>query len=372
MQRVAVRPRGNWQKRCEALGFSFHSIGGCYWVENAAFEFSAAEVDALESATEELERLCLEAVDHVVTHDWFARLDIPFASAKLAKDSWKRQERNIVGRFDLHFDGQGPPKLYEYNADTPTALLEASVVQWHWFEDTHKGADQFNSIHERLIEAWKGSGVSAKTRLYFTCDTDSEEDWVTTEYLRDTAVQAGLDTAFIALKDIGYREGRFVDLDERPITAMFKLYPWEWLLTDKFGAYVSTARLRVIEPAWKMVLSNKGLLAILWELFPDHPNLLPAAFDQARVRGDVVRKPLLSREGANIAVLAGGREARETPGPYRGPYVYQAALPPPVFDGNHVVIGSWVIASQAAGIGIREDDGPITVNTSRFVPHFFR
>jgi glutathionylspermidine synthase len=39
--------------------------------------------------------------------------------------------------------------------------------------------------------------------------------------------------------------------------------------------------------------------------------------------------------------------------------------------GSFPVIGSWVIGDAAAGIGIREDDGPITRNSSRFVPHYF-
>ncbi len=110
-----------------------------------------------------------------------------------------------------------------------------------------------------------------------------------------------------------------------------------------------------------MILSNKGILAVLWELFPGHPNLLPAAFEPGRIEGAVVRKPLLSREGANVAVERDG--AWWNPGgPYRGPYVYQAAMPPPSFDGNHAVVGSWMIASRSAGISIREDDTPVTLN----------
>lgn len=370
MRRVRVDERPGWRRRQEELGFTFHSVGGRYWVEDAAYELTAAEVDLLEDATNELERICLLAVERVIADKLFGRLGIDASAGALAEQSWRRRERNIIGRFDLHFDGSGPPKLYEYNADTPTALFEASVAQWHWFEETNVGGDQFNSIHERLIAAWKASRLPKGT-VYFACDAESEEDTVTTEYLRDTCAQAGLDTEFIAVQDIGHKDGKFVDLENRPIGALFKLYPWEWLLADEFGKLVGASGTRFVEPAWKMVLSNKGILAILWEMFPGHANLLPAALSEGVVQGTVVRKPLLSREGANIAVIGEGGAA-ETAGPYRGPYVWQAALPPPVFDGNHVVVGSWVIASQSAGIGIREDDGPITVNTSRFVPHYFR
>lgn len=370
MQRVRVVERPHWRQRQEELGFTFHSVGGRYWVEDSAYAFSAAEIDVLEDATNALERACLEAVERVIEDKLFDRLHIAPAAAELATKSWQSQERNVVGRFDLQFDGGAPPKLYEYNADTPTALFEAAVAQWHWFEETRIGGDQFNSIHERLIACWKTYGLKQR-RVHFTCDPESDEDRVTTEYLRDTCAQAGHQTEFVAIGDIGLNDGRFVDLQDRPIEALFKLYPWEWLLQDKFGASIAGSGTLLIEPAWKMILSNKGILVILWEMFPGHPNLLPASFDERAIEGTAVRKPLLSREGANVALREEGWKP-ETAGPYRGPYVYQAALPPPVFDGNHAVIGSWVIASEAAGIGIREDDGPITRDTSRFVPHFVR
>jgi glutathionylspermidine synthase len=63
----------------------------------------------------------------------------------------------------------------------------------------------------------------------------------------------------------------------------------------------------------------------------------------------------------------------QTDGPYgREGFVYQAWQPLPCVDGNYPVIGSWVIAGKPHGIGIREDSTPITRDTSRFVPHFFR
>ena len=52
-------------------------------------------------------------------------------------------------------------------------------------------------------------------------------------------------------------------------------------------------------------------------------------------------------------------------------FVYQAYQPLPVFDGNHALVGSWVIDGQSAGMCIREDSSPITSNSSSFVPHYF-
>jgi glutathionylspermidine synthase len=284
-----------------------------------------------------------------------------------------------MGRFDLAFDGTGPPKLLEYNADTPTALLEASVVQWHWLQQTvmsaEPQADQFNSLHEKLVANWRALAMtwSANTPVHFTCAGDSEEDRGNLGYLRDVATQAGVTTKFIAIEDVGWNaeRGAFVDLDEEEISVLAKLYPWEWLAAEPFGAHLLEARIRVLEPAWKMLLSNKGLLPILWELFPGHENLLPASFDKGRISGDWVEKPLLSREGANVTIHR--RDATiAAPGEYGAEgCIYQAYTPVPRFGDDYVTIGSWVIGDAPAGIGLREDQSEITRNTSRFVPHYF-
>jgi glutathionylspermidine synthase len=127
----------------------------------------------------------------------------------------------------------------------------------------------------------------------------------------------------------------------------------------------------MIEPPWKLILSCKGILPLLWELFPDHPNLLPAYFTEERLPGDRVIKPLYSREGANVRIVRGG-EVITSGGSYgREGTICQQYLPLPCFDGNYPVVGSWVIGGEPAGIGIREDRSEITTNSSRFIPHYF-
>src|SRR5262249_10860240 len=225
-------------------------------------------------------------------------------------------------------------------------------------------------IHERLIEAWKAMAIKG-SRLHLTCVRDHEEDRATVDYLCDTAIQAGLEARFLHIDEIGWDERQFVDLANRRIDTPFKPYPWEWLVAEEFGKNIGPSGVRMIEPAWKMVLSNKGVLALLWDMFPDHPNLLPASLEAADAEPPYVKKPLLGREGANISLVDGARSI-STEGDYGAEgFVYQAKAELPEFAGNWPVIGSWVIASESAGIGIREDDSPITRDTSRFVPHFF-
>ena len=79
--------------------------------------------------------LCLDAVDRIVRAGRYAELGLDDIAARLVERSWRASEPALYGRMDLSWDGSGPPKLLEYNADTPTALFEASVVQWHWQQE---------------------------------------------------------------------------------------------------------------------------------------------------------------------------------------------------------------------------------------------
>jgi glutathionylspermidine synthase len=375
MERIRLAPRPDWRKRAEALDFSFHTIDGKpYWVEDAAYRFTADEVDALDDATGELEQMCLALVDRTVQSGAYEPFHLPDEAIQLAEASWKHGHKNLYGRFDLSLPAGQPAKLLEYNADTPTALYEASVVQWEWLQTVQPDADQFNSIHEKLIEAWGAMGLPERV-VHFACVRDHAEDRGTVDYLRDTAIQAQLEAPFLHVDEIGWNGADFVDLEDKPIATLFKLYPWEWLVREAFAENVRKSRTLFIEPAWKMLLSTKAILPLLWEMAPGHPNLLPASFDPRAIEGPVAAKPLRGREGANVKLSengAAGVALAKSDGPYGDePPVYQAMAKLPEFAGNHAVIGSWVVASRPAGIGIREDDGPITRDTSRFVPHFF-
>jgi glutathionylspermidine synthase len=375
MHRERCTPRPNWQRRCEELGFHYHTIDGTYWDESACYRFSAEEVDTLEAATAELHRICLEACDHIVAKRRLTEFAIPAAFHSLVIESWRAQDPALFGRFDIAWTGSDAPKMLEYNADTPTALLEASVVQWQWMEEVKAGSDQFNSIHEKLIEQWSAfrDAVPKDDPITFVCAKDSQEDLGNLEYLRDTALQAGFGTEQLYIEDLGWDQGDqcFVTAEEHPVTALFKLYPWEWLVNETFGQHLLAKSCVMIEPPWKMLLSNKAILSVLWELFPNHANLLPAYRDPTRLTGDYVRKPILSREGANIA-LRRAAGAITTEGDYGAEgFVYQGYAPVFTADNQFAVIGSWIIGNEPAGIGMREDATPITQNTSRFVPHYF-
>jgi glutathionylspermidine synthase len=377
VQRRVAHPRPDWEKTVEGQGLIYHHTkDSVYWDESAFYAFSSREVDELEAATNEIQRIALEAGQHIIDENRFDEFGIPAAARDAIVWAWNSEPPAIYGRLDLAYDGAHPPKLLEYNADTPTALLEASVVQWYWLEDTQPGADQFNSIHERLVAKWKELKDYLAGPLHFAAAEDVQaEDLMTTTYLRDTATEGGLDTSALLVKDIGWdaEAHRFVDLEGAPIQSIFKLYPWEWLVHEEFGSHLLETYRTVqwIEPIWKMLWSNKALLAVLWELYPNHPNLLPTYLDGPRELTRYVKKPKMGREGANITLVAD--ETIQTPGDYgEEGFVWQALAEPAKFDGNYPIIGSWLVDGVSCGMGIRESTGLITDNLSRFVPHMFR
>lgn len=373
MRRHTIDPRPDWQKRVEKYGLHFHTLRGePYWDESACYAFSKYEIDTLERATYALYEMCIDLVQHVIDNRMFGLFLIPPEFEELVVRSWDQDHPSIYGRFDLAFNGVDPPKLLEFNADTPTGLVEAAVAQWFWLKDVDERGDQFNSIHERLIGGWKDIRDQDDRPIHFAAMRGNVEDYITVEYLRDTAIQAGLQTEYVDVENVGWdrSRSRFVDAKNRPIERCFKLYPWEWLVRDQFGRNVLTSPTLWMEPAWKMILSSKSILPLLHQLHPDSPYLLPAWFDEPD-GVDYVKKPIHAREGANITVVKGGQVLLETDGPYEAGagVVYQQFFPLPRFDGRHPVVGSWVVNGWACGVGIREDDSLVTQNTSRFVPH---
>jgi glutathionylspermidine synthase len=367
-------PRADWAQIIESQGLAYHRtshpehLTRPYWDESVHYVFGMDEVLALETVVEELHGMCLAAVEHVVSTGRYDVFGIPPWVRPLIEASWRRRDPHLYGRFDLWYDGEGPAKLLEYNADTPTALVESSIVQWYWLQDVYPDDDQWNSVHERLVDRWKEI-APGPVHFAWTTEDETGEELMTVAYLQETAEQSGIAATPIAMEDVGWhaRDERFVDLDETEIRTLCKLYPWEWIVSEPFGRHVT--RTSWIEPIWKMLLSNKALLVVLWELYPGHPNLLPTFLGTPSTLTSYVRKPLLGREGASMSIVT-PEGVQTTPGEYGAEgFVFQELCPLPDFDGEHPVLGAWVVGDESAGLGIRETSGLITDDTSSFVPH---
>jgi glutathionylspermidine synthase len=383
VKRFAIAPRPDWQATAEHYGFLFHTIDGApYWDESAYYAFTLEQIERdIEAPTGELHRLALSLMDEIVRSEaLLTRLAIPARYWDWIADSWRQRQPHLYGRMDLVYDGNGPAKLYELNYDTPTSVYEAAFFQWIWLEQQQQRgvlpstADQFNQIQELLILAFATIAKTLRRPFYFTAVRHSAEDQGTIAYLRDCAVQAGVYADIIALEDIGLSsQGMFTDLQNKVMGSLFKLYPLENMFKDEYGPYLPQSRLQLIEPPWKAVLSNKGIMPLLWERYAGHPHLLPAFFDNdvdAPLPPGWVRKPLFSREGANVHIALPNGEHLQSSGRYtQCPVIRQAFHPLPRFEGGYPLIGSWVVGDTPAGMGIREDVTLITRDTSRFVPH---
>lgn len=385
MHRVPLAPRPDWKDQAAKLGFHFHTIDGePYWDESAYYAFTLRQIeDDLERPSQDLHDMAMALVDEVVrSEELLTRLHIPTLYWDWIAASWRNREPHLYGRLDLAYDGQGPAKLYELNYDTPTSLYESAYFQWLWLEQQIQAgalpadADQYNSVQEALCETFATLALEERIgkRVHFAAVRESMEDQATVLYLRDCANQVGIDTALVAVEDIGLSaDGWFTDQDDRVIRTLFKLYPLEFMMEEEFGPSLIANRMQLLEPAWKSVLSNKGVLPLLWERHRGHPNLLEAHFEPSQYADlgpGFVRKPLFSREGANVDVVTAEGKRFGTPGPYGdGPAIVQAYHPLPSFDGNYPLVGSWIVADRASGIGMREDATLITQDTSRFVPH---
>ncbi len=384
MLRIPFPERPDWKVKAREFGFHFHTMHGePYWDESAYYQFSLQQIENdLEDPTAEIHQMCLEVVDQVVrSEELMTRFCIPELFWDQIATSWYEREPSLYSRIDLAYDGQGPAKFYENNADTPTSLYETGFWQWLWLEDQvnsghiSRSADQFNALQELLINRFAQLKPTMPNHtLHLACCKDTDEDRGTVQYLQDCAEQAGIRCAFVYVEDIGLsNRNRFTDLEDNNISWLFKLYPWEFMHREEYGAHISGNHCRFLEPLWKSVISNKALLPQLWKLFPDHPNLLPAYFEDDPAAANLrkyVRKPIFSREGANISVHQNGSTLIQGDGPYGAEgYILQAWHPLPKFGDNYTLIGSWLVNDTPAGISIREDTGPITQDLSRFLPH---
>lgn len=425
----ALRPA--WEAQVVAQGLVFNDDhiprpdGGfdvrSYWREAQYYSFSAVEIENLADAGNTiLDRMLVPAAEHIIEDKRYAELAIPSWAVPAIEKSWDEDSPSVIGRFDLRY-GNHPelvaadptlavPTLLEYNADTPTSLLESTAIQWNWLlsNDAVSGRDQWNNVYEALVLAWKrnlsrftaqtGRRIKTVHLAWSSADT-SGEDQMTVLAMADAVTEAGYEVDLLHTEDIKLAEdpmtidfagtvvhpGTFLDGTNRPIDVIFKLYPWEMLAEDPFGRTalwnaVQPGGTVWVEPPYKMLWSNKGILAILWEMFGDDPvlsrYLLPTYFAGREPAGftSYAEKPLLGREGANVRLVRDGETVHTEPGPYgvEGT-VRQLLAPLPDFAGvdgpHHPVLGVWMVDGESAGLGIRESDGLITDNLSSFVPH---
>jgi glutathionylspermidine synthase len=403
--------RDNYAEEHDKIGFNYYSLPSGpnkdeYWQEGVMYVLSETEIDKIQAATQEAHLMSIEMVEKMVKSgdypDYFA---LDEHSIPLIEQSWKRKDPTLYGRFDFAFgkdaDGKDEIKLFEYNGDTPVSILECGVAQWNYVEQLPNLPEnfahltngtfpeelriQYNLIDETLIETWQ-KNFDPDTLIHFAASGGfRHEDWGNLIYVMDTANRAGMRVKEIQMQDIGLTDTNlFIDKDDYEIKNCFKLYPWEWMTKELYAKDIIRTSTRWMEPAWKMLLSNKAMLVELWKMFPNHPILL-AAYSEAQMAqitdGNFCKKAKHGREGANVnqvkkrfGVTVEDKLAQGSHfvGDYVDwGYIYQQWHNIQAHDGYYPIIGSWIIGDKACGMSIREDKNIVTGNDAFFASHIF-
>lgn len=215
---------------------------------------------------------------------------------------------DLMGRFDWSWDGKNPPKLLEYNADTPSLLLESSAVQGGWFKEKFSSMDRVDKSQTNFIEkALKKSlkKIFDVCQQKFASKNDKAVGLLTVDYDDESAAQMlylqklinqtgkGSQTVIENISEmfLTYRNTTakgedncqpVIQLYDKTVDCLINSYPKEWLVNeikrDELLKY-DLADIKTFEPWWKLILGNKALLPLLWSMYPNHPNLLPAFYD---------------------------------------------------------------------------------------------
>jgi len=377
----------------EEIGMSWHTdADGTDYVVSELVPVSEAEAEAYYAAANTLYDMYVEAAQHVIDNQLYVELGIPANLVGLVENSWERDDWHIYGRFDLAggLDGQ-PIKLIEFNADTPTSLFETAIVQWALLKANGLDeARQFNNLHQMLQENFRrlisggneefdfANGYRGETIL-FSSISDLPEDERTTRYLQQVAHEAGFYTDFCYLHEAGFTDDDGVfNKDKQLADFWFKLFPWEDIagdeleLTRMLEKSAERGRTRIINPAYTLLFQSKGILKVLYDLYPDSPYLLPASFEPLQGVAQVEKK-MFGREGANTRILdAAGGVIAESGGPYDfHKNVYQEFVEFPKDHDGHSYQAGVFYAWEACGLGFRRG-GAILDDMSKFVGHMIR
>ena len=373
----------------ESLGFVWHTDSDeTPYVADTLVVLTEAEAEAYYEAGNLLYDMFIEAAQYVIDNNLFHEIGIPFNLVEIIKESWENDVHwHLYGRFDLAggIDGR-PIKLLEFNADTPTALFETAIVQWAMLKQSGmEETAQFNGVYEALLENFKRlvtleEDISTFEQRYegwkflFTSIRGNSEEENTVRLLQHIATEAGYITEFAYIDEVAFDEREGIFYNEEQYELWFKLIPWEDIALEEpdlammLTHIVKNQTAIIFNPAYTLIFQSKGLLPILWQLYPDHPLLLESAFKPLSVEKQV-QKPVFGREGESVRILENGQVTVGNDGDYDNhKMVYQAYTPLPQDNQGSSYQAGVFFAYEACGVGFRKG-GEILNNTSKFVGH---
>ena len=377
----------------ESLGFVWHTDNDdTSYISDELVVVSEAEAEKYYEATNELYDMYIEATEHVIENDLFHEIGIPFNLIDAIKESWENDVHwHLYGRFDLAggIDNQ-PIKLLEFNADTPTALFETAIIQWAMLKQNNMEEEsQFNTLYESLVNNFKRlvtleEDVSSFEENYdgwnflFTSIKGNAEEENTVKLLQHIATDAGFNTEFAYIDDIEFSSEDGVFYNEQNYELWFKLIPWEDIALEESDLamlltnIIKNQKAIIFNPAYTLIFQSKGLLKILWDLYPNHPLLLETSFEPLENQKQV-KKPIFGREGGSVSILDENNDTLESiEGDYDNHKMVYQAYTELVADSEGKSYQAGVFyAYEACGLGFRKG-GKILDNMSKFVGHIVK
>ncbi|MES2520549.1 MAG: glutathionylspermidine synthase family protein [Bacteroidota bacterium] len=357
------------------------------YVTDSMIEVSEQEAENYYEAANQLYEMFIEATQYVIDNEQFTQLGIPENLIKLVKYSWENDKNwHLYGRFDLSGGlDEKPIKLIEFNADTATCIPETATVQWASLKAN--GLDessQFNTLYESLVNQFrelKSQNAEFESTLLISTMEGYPEDDTNMQLLGEAAEEAGFEVSFEHIENVEFsvEQGIFKQNDEdgsfTRYDFWFKLVPWEYIgwdepeLAEILTQIVQRKKAIVMNPAYTLLFQSKGLLKILWELYPNHPLLLETDNKQLSNKS-CVQKVLFGREGANVKILSAvGNTLETTEGEYfEQNVIYQEFTEfQQDEDGKYYQAGVF-FAGEGAGLGFR-CGGKIIDNKAQFCGH---
>ena len=374
----------------ESLGFVWHTDSDeTSYISNELIVISEDEAEAYYEATNELYDMYVEAAEYVIENNLFHEIGIPFNLIDAIKESWENDVHwHLYGRFDLAGGIDNKPiKLLEFNADTPTALFETAIIQWAMLKQNGMEEEsQFNTLYESLVDNFKRlvtleEDVSEFEDKYddwnflFTSIKDNEEEENTVKLLQHIAADAGFNTEFAYIDDVEFSAEDGIFYNDTNYELWFKLIPWEDIALEESDLamlltnIIKNQKAIIFNPAYTLLFQSKGLLKILWDLYPNHPLLLETSFEPLKSQQQV-EKPIFGREGGSVTIIdENNHKVEAVEGDYNShKMVYQAYTKLPT-DSNGLSYQAGVFyAYEACGLGFRKG-GKILDNMSKFVGH---
>jgi len=377
----------------ESLGFVWHTDSDeSSYIADELVLIDPMEAEAYYEAGNTLYEMFIEAAQHVIDNNLFHEIGIPFNLVEIIKESWENDVHwHLYGRFDLAGGIDGKPiKLLEFNADTPTALFETAIIQWAMLKQNDMDEEsQFNGLYEALVENFQRlvtleESVEAFEENYegwkflFTSIRGNAEEENTVRLLQHIASEAGYITEFAYIDEIEFSEEEGIFFDGENYELWFKLIPWEdialeesdlaMLLTD----IIKNQKAIIFNPAYTLLFQSKGILKILWDLYPNHPLLLESSFEPLQGQKQV-GKPVFGREGGGVAIIdEKGTELEKISSEYENhKMLYQAYTELPTDTEGFSYQAGVFYAYEACGLGFRRG-GMILDNMAKFVGHIVR